>query len=243
MFTLAQIQSLNELERGVYQYVIQHKNAVPYMRIRELAQESHVSTTTVLRFCKKMGCDGYTEFKLQMKKEVGKSDAVLIPDNLQEIRAFLDRFETRSYEQRLEDAASLIAPCNELLFVGVGSSGSICEYGARYFCAMGKFAVSISDPFFSIHRTDVQSMVGVFISVSGETYELIYSMRGLKESGGTCILITNQEHSTAASLADLVIPYYITSPPRSEGMDITSHVPALYIVETIGTKVHNRLGE
>lgn len=39
----------------VYQYVMEHRFAVPYMRIRELATEAHVSTTTVLHFCKKMG--------------------------------------------------------------------------------------------------------------------------------------------------------------------------------------------
>ena len=53
MFTVDQIKSLNELELSVYHYVMQHQSAIPYMRIRELAAEAHVSTTTVLRFCKK----------------------------------------------------------------------------------------------------------------------------------------------------------------------------------------------
>lgn len=54
MFTAQALKSLNELEMLVYQYVMEHRFAVPYMRIRELATETHVSTT-VLRFCKKMG--------------------------------------------------------------------------------------------------------------------------------------------------------------------------------------------
>ena len=58
MFTAEQVKSFNELEFGVYQYIIQHQAAVPYMRIRELAAETHVSTTTILRFCKKVDCDG-----------------------------------------------------------------------------------------------------------------------------------------------------------------------------------------
>lgn len=55
MFTAQALKSLNELEMLVYQYVMEHRSAVPCMRIRELATEAHVSTTTVLRFCKKMG--------------------------------------------------------------------------------------------------------------------------------------------------------------------------------------------
>lgn len=59
IFTAQQVKTLNELEMLVYQYVAAHPNTVPYMRIRELASEAHVSTTTVLHFCKKVGCDGY----------------------------------------------------------------------------------------------------------------------------------------------------------------------------------------
>lgn len=55
MFTAQALKSLNELEMLVYQYVMEHRFAVPDMRIRELATEAHVSTTTVLHFCKKMG--------------------------------------------------------------------------------------------------------------------------------------------------------------------------------------------
>ena len=48
LFTPQQIKNLNELELLVYQYIIEHPNTVPFMRIRELAAEAHVSTTTVL---------------------------------------------------------------------------------------------------------------------------------------------------------------------------------------------------
>lgn len=91
MFTIKQLQSLNELEMEVYQYIIQHQNAIPYMRIRELAAEAHVSTTTILRFCRKIGCDGYAEFKLRMKEFVGQQHELIVPEDLSELRAFLTR--------------------------------------------------------------------------------------------------------------------------------------------------------
>ena len=54
-------------KRQVYEYVVKDPEKVKYMRIRELADEVHVSTSTILRFCKKMGCSGYSEFKLQLR--------------------------------------------------------------------------------------------------------------------------------------------------------------------------------
>ena len=53
MFSYSQIQSLNDLELSVYNYIMDNKDKVRYMKIRELAAESHVSTTTILNFCKK----------------------------------------------------------------------------------------------------------------------------------------------------------------------------------------------
>ena len=52
MFRYEVIQSLNNLELSLYEYIMKNSKKVIYMRIRELAEEAHVSTTTILRFCK-----------------------------------------------------------------------------------------------------------------------------------------------------------------------------------------------
>ena len=67
VFKCEQIKDLNDLELEVYNYIMRHQEKVLEMKIRELAEASHVSTTTVLRFCKKVGCNGYSEFKVKYK--------------------------------------------------------------------------------------------------------------------------------------------------------------------------------
>ena len=95
MFTAQELKSLNELEMLVYQYVTEHRSAVPYMRIRELATEAHVSTTTVLHFCKKMGCEGFSQFKWKLKEENGiDTQDKDIPDALNELQTFFWRVGT-----------------------------------------------------------------------------------------------------------------------------------------------------
>ena len=49
LFTPQQIKNLNELELLVYQYIIEHPNTVPFMRIRELAAEAHVYSAALLQ--------------------------------------------------------------------------------------------------------------------------------------------------------------------------------------------------
>ena len=46
MFTHEMIKSFNQLEMDVYNYIISNEEKVVYMKVRELAEEVHVSTTT-----------------------------------------------------------------------------------------------------------------------------------------------------------------------------------------------------
>ena len=149
MFTAQALKSLNELEMLVYQYVMEHRFAVPYMRIRELATEAHVSTTTVLHFCKKMGCEGFSQFKWKLKEEGGTNARDKdIPDSLSELQTFFWRVGTPAYQEKLENAAAIIARMERIFMVGIGNSGSIASYSARYFSNLGKFALCVSDPFY-----------------------------------------------------------------------------------------------
>ena len=243
MFTAKQVQSLNELEMAVYQYVMQHHSTVPYMRIRELASEAHVSTTTILHFCKKMGCDGYTEFKLKLKEYAGQRDVDKIPEDLSEIRAFFDRLEVQSYDQRLEEAAAMIARAERVFMIGIGNSGNIGEYGARYFTNLGKFTLFVSDPFYPMNLMESPSAVAIVLSVSGETEQIVKIVNGLKERKCSVISITNTEQCTVARLSDQNIPYYITMRRGEERIDFSSQVPVVYLLEALGKRVRNRLAE
>ncbi len=243
MFTAEEIQSLNELELAVYKYVMQYKSTVAYMRIRELAAESHVSTSTVLRFCKKMGCDGYSEFKLRIKEQIGQKKVKKLPEDLSEIKAFLERLETENFQQKLEDAASVIARAERVIFVGIGNSGHIGQYGARCFTSLGKFSLYISDPFYPINMEDVTSMTAIILSVSGETEQVVKIMDGLKRANCRIISITNTEHSTISKLADVNLSYYISMRRNEDNVDYTSQIPAVCIIEMLGKKISNRLME
>lgn len=243
MFTVEEIQSLNELELAVYEYVMQHKTAVSYMRIRELAAEAHVSTTTVLRFCKKMGCDGYAEFKIRMKEFAGQKQVDQLPEDIGEIKAFFERTETKQFQQKLEKAAAMIARADRVVFVGIGNSGYIGQYGARYFTNLGKFSFFISDPFYPLNTLEARSTVAIILSVSGEVTQVVTSANELKKAGCSIISITNTEQCTVARLADISLSYYITMHRGELLVDYSSQVPTVYLLEQLGKRVRNRLAE
>lgn len=244
LFETQQVQNLNELEMLVYRYIMDHPNTVPFMRIRELAAEAHVSTTTVLHFCKKMGCDGYAQFKWKLKEQAGTNQEAVLPDTLNELQNFLWKVGTPEYDAALDEAAGMIARAERVFLVGIGNSGSMAEYGARYLSNLGKFALSVADPFYPITVTPNVTMTAVLLSVSGETSQILRLTEQFKARGCGLIAITSSPQSSLAKLSDMALPYYATTHRvGSEKYDLTSQMPALYLLEALAHRVYNRLLE
>ena len=251
MFTVEQVKSFNELEFGVYQYIIQHQAAVPNMRIRELAAEAHVSTTTILRFCKKVDCDGYAEFKYRMRQCLGQKKTIQVPDDLDELRLSLKRFENDTYQKLLDEAAGIIAKADHVLCAGICSSGYVAQHAARCFTYFGKFALSVTDPYYPVQQLDEKvNTIAVVFSVPGEAEKAVILAKKLKKNGCRLICISNTEQNTIARLSDMTLPYFIThrrirgdSEKGTEDIDYTSQVPAMAVAELLAKRLASRLEE
>lgn len=243
MFTAEQVQSLNELEREVYEFVMRNQPRVQYMRIRELATEAHVSTSTVLRFCSKMGCNGYAEFKLKLREYRDRQKgATQLPDDVTEIMDFLKKTVTEEFEDKLEELVDIIAHASNIFFVGSGMSGIVAKYGARYFSSIGKFCLYIDEPHYPTESRMLDNALAIVFSVSGESRDTISHLQRFKERGCTVVSVTNSENCTIARMSDYNIAYYITY-RRLKVYDVTSQIPAMCIVERTGKKLYRYLME
>ncbi len=64
----AENKSFSKKEWQLFQYVLNQQAEVCSMSIRELADATKTSSTTVLRFCRKFDCGGFSEFKIKLKR-------------------------------------------------------------------------------------------------------------------------------------------------------------------------------
>ena len=107
MFSYEVLQSFNNLEMLVYNYVMEHRHEVQYMTIRELAEAVHVSTSTVVRFCKKAGCDGYSEFRVQfkmfLKEEKEHKSKARMDESVDELTNFFRTVTSTRYEEQMNE--------------------------------------------------------------------------------------------------------------------------------------------
>ena len=237
MFTHEMIKSFNQLEMDVYNYIISNEEKVVYMKVRELAEEVHVSTTTILRFCKKVGCEGYSEFRLKLKQEVSSKEQKKINMDLTAVKDFLERVQTQAFAENIQEAVKLLTKASSIIFVGVGNSSIIGKYGARYFNNVGWFSFAIDDPFTPVFRGKGERTATVALSVSGETEQTLMLAEKLKRRGSSLISITNKANCSLAKMSDCNINYYVSEYKKDENYDLTSQMAVVFILELIGREL------
>lgn len=234
MFSYKVLQEMNELEILLYNYIMQNKKQVIYMTVRELADAVHVSTSTVMRFCKKAGCDGYSEFRLKLKMYLQEEQQKQPRGDLEEIKQYFQSVWTPEFEEKVETIIEIVRKAKQLIFVGVGTSGILGKYGARYFSNLGKFSQHIEDPYYPIVTDMDGETVVIALSVSGETQQVLQLASRFREHNSKLISITNTSSSTLARMSDYNLSYFFSERLVGENFNITTQVPVVFLLETIG---------
>jgi DNA-binding MurR/RpiR family transcriptional regulator len=225
MFSHSAVASLNNLEMMVYNYVIKNRDKVTYMTIRELADAAGVSTTTILRFCRKLNCEGYSEFRVRFKLYLEQNEPQQANFGASEIISFFKSVNNEEFDALLDDAVDIILSSERIIFVGAGTSGSLAKYGARFFSNIGKFSNHIDDPYFPVTNDMAKNALAIVLSVSVKRKRSCVS-----PASSACITkvlsITSHEHSRLAKLADFNLSWHVPQTRIAGVYDITTQIPS-----------------
>ena len=110
-------------------------------------------------------------------------------------------------EQSLSQAIERLSQARQVQFYGLGASGIVAQDAQQKFLRIGRCALSFADSHLQTTMASLLSDldVAVAISHSGETWEVIESLRTAKEAGAFTICITNFRTSTLTRYADLAL--------------------------------------
>lgn len=89
-FSADVINSLSPLELEVLRYINLHKEEIAGMSIHDLAKTTFVSTTTIIRLCKKLNLEGYSHLKYFLRDKAVSSqqeENIYASRSLQELLA------------------------------------------------------------------------------------------------------------------------------------------------------------
>ncbi len=256
----ASLPSLAPAEQRVGKLVLADPRAFANLPVTELADRAHVSKPTVVRFCRSMGYDGLSDFKLKLAGSVSEgvpfihrsvdaddktSDiAVKVIDNT--VAAFL-KYRNDASSFALEHAAQALAATQKtqrrIEFYGVGNSGIVAQDAQHKFFRLGVNAIAYSDGHMQVMSASMlrPGDCAVIISNSGRTRDLMDACDIAKRQGATTIVIT-ASGSPLASAGHI----HLTA-DHPEGYDkyspMVSRLLHLLIIDILATTVALRIGE
>jgi len=132
----------------------------------------------------------------------------------------------------IKQTAFLLQNASTVFLVGCGTSYNACATSAYQFSKSGKQTTPVLGSEFAqqLPFIDKKSAV-IAVSQSGETADIIDSVKATKERGGTVIAIVNVPSSTLARMADVVIP--INSGPELCVLSTKAYTGQLAILFTL----------
>lgn len=227
-------------EQKVADYVKAHLEDISSMTIAELAGHCKVSTPTVIRFCRTLGCDGFREFKLRLAQNLAVSLQYLSADSQlsqAESDTAIDQILSALYASAnvmrqqidpiaLEHAKSALVDTRHLLFAGIGGgSSNVSQEAANRFFRLGIPSFSTSDSYILQMRAATLRAGDVLflISASGEADAIVGAAEIAGGYGATTICITKPGTRLAEACT---IPILVNLP---EDRDIHKPTASRYI--------------
>ena len=233
------MKSLSEAETYCWNYIQDNLTKIPHLSISTLAQEAHVSLSTVNRTLKKAGYDGYIDFKQTVihtkneRKKNGFSKEVneAIHKNEVEITRTINQLSAED----IENVIKLIDQHEDIIIFSTGLSSNVATEMVSKLRLFGKNCVCHDDfdyMAYYANRVDKNCLV-VAISVSGETPEIVAALRKAKAHQAKIVVLTATIPSTMADIADVYLSAYKSKLKEINfGIDVGSRIP-LQVVNRI----------
>ena len=256
----ASLPSLAPAEQRVGKLVLQDPRAFANLPVTQLANRAHVSKPTVVRFCRSVGYDGLSDFKLKLAGSVSEGvpfihrsvDAddkttdvmVKVIDNT--VAAFL-KYRNDASASALAQAVQALAQTHRtgkrIEFYGVGNSGIVAQDAQHKFFRLGMNTIAYSDGHMQVMSASMlgQGDCAVVISNSGRTRDLMDACDIAKKRGATTIVIT----ASGSPLATAGQIHLTADHPESYDRysPMVSRLLHLLIIDILATTVALRIGE
>lgn len=193
---------LNENDHYIWEYVSTHKKECANISIDDLAEKCHFSRSTVLRFCKRLGLSGFSEFKVFLRLDLMKSQ------HYKQLDQLFDSYQQYMEEvkhQDLTDVVKCLSEANNIYAYGTGiNQNSVVEEFKRSFLSANRIVFSISS------HNEIENYVPVIedndvvvlISYSGNTQKVVEFAKKVKTRGAKIIAITASRHNELSKIAD-----------------------------------------
>lgn len=248
--------SLSNTERQIAQFILENPEQTTEMTVRELAQQTFSSSSSVVRVCRAVGFNGYKDLRHALVRELATlgdqgshpEQEITRNDTVQEIvekvtqkniQCLVDTQHLLSAEV-VEQCARLVNRSRMVMLFGIGASLCVAKDTYLKFLRLNKPCVVNEDWHSQLlqARNATPEDVGIVFSYSGQTVEMIQCMEAMRENGTPIIAITRYYPSEVAKLADYTL-YIAANESLFRNGAMSSRLSQLNVVDILYTVCAN----
>ncbi len=249
---------LSYSERLFAEYVLSNQNQMIHMPIAQVSSNLGIAASTILAGIRKLGFEGYREFKIALASEclnpihtwnspnalpeAEQSDIYqkVVLSNIAALRESLDNMEYA----RIRDAASLLLKAGHIYLFGVGTSSVLAREAYDFLFRLGLSAWFQEDRHYQLlvparmQRNDI----ALLISQTGVNKDIIKIAELLKNHDCQTIGISNYMGTPFGKHMDLLLaPLAVAS--RTHDNNFSFRIPILCIIEALYYEISAQMGD
>ena len=230
--------SFSDKEKSIADYIMQHRENIKNINITDLAKAIGTSGATITRFAKKIGCDSFVDMKIMLGsnkiEKVTEEDDEIFSYAYQYYNEVIERTKMSIDKRIIFKVVEELKRARNIYIYGVGSSGLTGKEMMQRLLRMGFNVHCISDSHMMIINSSIvtEKDLVIGISISGETIEVIQSLRRARANGAKTVCITSFEDSSISKYSD--IEFIVYNPKFvDKNKFINSQFSAMYLLDLI----------
>lgn len=249
--------TLTESEQRLADVVLNDPEGAVSLSGRELARRSDTSETVLFGLVRKLGVQGFKEFKLgllrdevaeQARAELGIFNVPVqpgspLPVQVQDVLlAYASNLEATGRllaGEPLDDVADAIAGASLVTLLGMGASLSVATLAENVLARLGvpvRLSLDSHQQLLQMLQVNDRQVVIAF-SFSGETRETADAFSIARDAGARTIAMTGFVPSTVSKLADLVVQVPVVNPRRYRVGLVDAVMPYLVVIDLLAIRI------
>lgn len=208
-------------EKAIVKFILDNPKETTKLTVYSLAEKTFSSPASIIRMCKKNGFRGYKDFikaliyelamrsqhQQDLKGDITKFDE--IEDIIEKVtyRNIISLEDTKNIIDIdvLRESITLLRNAENICLFGIGSSLNVAKDAQQKFFRLNKNCKLSDDWHLQLltARNMSKNDVGIIISYSGQTIEMIECAKEMKKNDAKIISITKYGYSPIVELSDL----------------------------------------
>lgn len=235
------LQSLTSKELEIMQYVHDHSDEVTSMSIQTFAKKINYSTSTVIRFCRKIGFSGFPEFKYYLKNLNIQKDSNPVSSDISiesiknSIKADLESTSSLLNSDDIFQIARLFAS-NPPIYLY--SPAGLTDIAVSYLESMlfisdcqKVYKTTASKALRHFIQTAKKESIFIFISNSGRFESTLNLAKEARLHGMTVISISSIENNDLAEVSNYNLRFF-SKKHENDGADLTSRLSSFFVLSS-----------